>query len=100
MKILVVGSGGREHTLVWKLARDPEVEKVYCAPGNPGMKDAELIDIKADAIDELKDYVKAIDIDLTVIAPGFDGTRGISLVKALWHTAVCDNRAEPIVCDE
>ena len=50
-KVLVIGSGGREHALCWKIAQSPLVEKVYCAPGNPGIAlDAECVDIAADDI--------------------------------------------------
>ena len=49
MKILLVGKGGREHTLAWKIAQSPRVEKIYAAPGSPGIADfAECIDIKVD----------------------------------------------------
>ena len=52
MKILVVGGGGREHALCWKIAQSPLVEKIFCAPGNPGIAElAECIDIAADNID-------------------------------------------------
>ena len=54
MKVLVIGSGGREHALVWKIAQSPLVTKIYCAPGNPGIgKIAENISIKATDIDGL-----------------------------------------------
>ena len=52
MKILVVGGGGREHTLVWKISQSPLVDKVYCAPGNPGIAElAECVHIGADEND-------------------------------------------------
>ena len=51
MKILVVGSGGREHALVWKLAQSPLAEQIYCAPGNAGIAElAECVNIPADAV--------------------------------------------------
>ena len=49
MKILVIGGGGREHALVWKIAQSPLVEKIYCAPGNPGIaQQAECVDLAVD----------------------------------------------------
>ena len=59
MKILVVGSGGREHAIVWKLSNSKKVEKIFCAPGNGGIKElAEIVDIKADDIQGLLDFAK------------------------------------------
>ena len=70
MKILVVGGGGREHALVWKLARSPEVTSIFAAPGNPGTAlHAENISIKADDIEALKEFALKEAIDLTVIGP-------------------------------
>ena len=69
MKILVIGSGGREHALVWKIAQDDRVEKIYCAPGNPGMKDVEFLDIKTTDIESLITAVKTEHIDFTVVGP-------------------------------
>ncbi len=70
MKILVVGSGGREHALVWKLAQSPKTEKLYCAPGNGGISElAECVDIKATDFDGLIAFAKEKQIDLTVIGP-------------------------------
>ena len=70
MKILVVGSGGREHVLVWKLSQSPLVEKVYCAPGNAGTaQDAENLNIPADDIMRLAKFAKDNQIDLTVVGP-------------------------------
>jgi len=70
MKILVVGSGGREHALVWKLAQSPKAEKIYCAPGNAGIAGlAECVNIAADAVDELLAFAKENDIELTVVGP-------------------------------
>jgi len=70
MKILVVGSGGREHVLVWKLSQSPLVEKVYCAPGNAGTAlDAENLNIQADDIMRLAKFARENQIDLTVVGP-------------------------------
>src|ERR1039457_4613190 len=70
MKVLVVGGGGREHALVWKIAQSPLVEKIYCAPGNPGTADlAENLPIRADEIDKLMEFAWREHIDLTVVGP-------------------------------
>jgi len=70
MKILVIGSGGREHALVWKIAQSKLVDKIFCAPGNGGIaKLAECIDIKADDIAKLLEFAKKEKIDFTVVGP-------------------------------
>jgi phosphoribosylamine--glycine ligase len=70
MKVLVVGSGGREHALIWKIAQSPRVKKIYAAPGNAGMAAlAELVDISAEDIEGLKKFVTKNKIDLTVVGP-------------------------------
>ena len=77
MKILVIGSGGREHALCWKLAQHPDTE-VYVAPGNTGMVDvATLVNIKVDDIDTLVEFAKAEAIDLTVVGPELPLTLGV-----------------------
>ena len=80
MKILVVGSGGREHALAWKLAQSPQCEQVFVAPGNPGTAAEDGIvnvDIAVEAIDELVNYAKQAQIDLTVIGPEVPLVMGI-----------------------
>ncbi|MCC6486416.1 MAG: phosphoribosylamine--glycine ligase [Candidatus Hydrogenedentes bacterium] len=70
MKVLVVGGGGREHALVWKIAQSPLVSKVYCAPGNPGIAaHAELVSLSVGEIDSLADFALSAGIDLTVVGP-------------------------------
>ncbi len=70
MKILVIGSGGREHTLVWKISKSPLVEKIYCAPGNSGTRMlAESVSIEADDIQTLAAFAREKEIDLTVVGP-------------------------------
>ena len=70
MKILVIGGGGREHALVWKLRQSPRVDKLYCAPGNAGMHEqAERVNIGAGEIDELADFAAREAVDLTVVGP-------------------------------
>ena len=78
MKVLVVGSGGREHTLVWKISQSRKVDKIYCAPGNGGIKElAELVNIKADDVDALLSFAKENKIDLTVVGPEGSLVKGI-----------------------
>jgi phosphoribosylamine--glycine ligase len=70
MKILVVGGGGREHTIVWKIAQSPKVEKIYCAPGNGGIAElAECVNIGACDIDSMVKFAKEKEIDLVMVAP-------------------------------
>lgn len=79
MKVLVVGSGGREHTLVWKIAQSKLVDKVYCAPGNGGIGElAECVDIKADDIDGLLEFARSEGIGLTVVGPEAPLSLGIA----------------------
>lgn len=78
MKVLVVGSGGREHALVWKINQSPRVEKVYCAPGNAGIdKLAKCVDIAATDIQNLLEFALAKKIDLTVVGPESSLVEGI-----------------------
>jgi len=78
MKVLVIGSGGREHTLIWKIAQNPKVSQIYCAPGNAGISQlAQCIDINADNIEELVDFAKKKKIDLTVVGPELPLSKGI-----------------------
>lgn len=70
MKILIVGGGGREHAIAWKLAKSPKVEKMYCAPGNAGIAEvAECVNIGVMEFDKLVAFAKENEIDLTVVAP-------------------------------
>ena len=72
MKVLVIGSGGREHALVWKLAQSDLCEKVFVAPGNAGTSDepkTENIGLSAENLDGLLDFAKNNEIDLTIVGP-------------------------------
>ncbi len=78
MNILVIGSGGREHAIVWKLTESPAVTKIYCAPGNAGIDElAEPVNIKADDINGLLDFAKKNKIDFTVVGPEVPLSLGI-----------------------
>jgi phosphoribosylamine---glycine ligase len=78
MNVLVIGSGGREHALVWKLRQSPKVREIYCAPGNAGIGDiAELAKINVDDIDGLFQFAKKKKIDLTVVGPEIPLVKGI-----------------------
>ena len=78
MKVLVIGSGGREHALVWKITQSPKVSQVYCAPGNAGIsKLDQCININADNIDKLVDFAQEEKIDLTVVGPELPLSKGI-----------------------
>jgi len=79
MKILVIGSGGREHTLVWKLSQSQRVSELYCAPGNAGISQfAECVPIQVDDIVGLKRFAETYQIDLTVVGPELPLTLGIA----------------------
>lgn len=70
MKILVIGSGGREHALVWRLRRSASVEKVWCAPGNAGIaQDAECVPADIGDVSELGKLAARLGADLTVVGP-------------------------------
>ena len=70
MKILVIGGGGREHAIVWKIAQSEQAEKIYCAPGNAGIAElAECVDIKVTDFERLSAFAKEHEIDLTVVGP-------------------------------
>ena len=68
MKVLIVGSGGREHAIAWSVAKSDKVDKIYCAPGNAGITEfAECVNIGAMEFDKLVQFAKEKEIDLTVI---------------------------------
>ena len=70
MKVLVIGGGGREHAIVWKIAQSEKVDKIYCAPGNAGIEEyAECVDIGVMEFDRLTDFAEREGVDLTVVGP-------------------------------
>lgn len=78
MKVLVIGSGGREHAIVWKLSQSRHVDKIYCATGNAGIAEiAECIDVDLSNFDALLDFVRYEWIDLTIVGPEEPLSRGI-----------------------
>ena len=82
MKVLIVGSGGREHAIAWSVAKSPKVDKIYCAPGNAGIAEfAECVNIKAMEFDKLVAFAKENAIDLTII--GMDDPLVGGVVDAL-----------------
>jgi len=79
MKVLVVGNGGREHALVWKIRQSPLVKEVYCAPGNAGIEEmADCVPIETSNIVELADFAQTIGADLTVVGPELPMVLGIA----------------------
>lgn len=78
MTILVIGSGGREHALVWKIAKSRRIKKIFCAPGNPGIAQlAECVSIKAEDINSLREFAIKEKIGLAVVGPELPLTSGI-----------------------
>ena len=74
MKVLVVGSGGREHALCWKIAKSPLVRRLYCAPGNGGTAEvAETLDVRQDDLRELYKFAKQEKVDLEIVLPHHRG---------------------------
>lgn len=77
MRVLVIGSGGREHALLWKLAHSPSVKEVYVIPGNDGMTDvAHLIPVKG--TEDILDFARLMKVDLTVAGPETVLTEGLA----------------------
>src|SRR5699024_11667468 len=92
MKVLIVASGGREHAIAWSVAKNPKVDKIYCAPGNAGISQyAECVPIGAMEIEKLADFAQENSVDLTVI--GMDDP----LVRSEEHTSELQSRFD-IVC--
>ena len=78
MNILVVGGGGREHAICWKLNKESNVEKIYCAPGNAGISNiAQCVNIEDSDIDGLVSFAKENEIDLTIVGPEIPLVAGI-----------------------
>ncbi len=78
MKVLVIGGGGREHAIVWKLSQSRSVDKIYCCPGNAGIAEiAECIDVSQNDFKALLDFVKYEWIDLTIVGPEDPLSKGI-----------------------
>jgi len=89
MKILVIGSGGREHALVWKLRQSPRVSKIYCAPGNGGIAaEAECITVDVKSLDSLVAAANQIQPDLTVVGPELPLMLGVvdEFTRRGWRT--------------
>lgn len=81
MKILLIGGGGREHALAWKLAQSPKVERIFAAPGNPGIAElpkCECIALSLDDLEKVADYAEDNGIDLTVVGPEATLVAGIA----------------------
>ena len=79
MRVLIIGSGAREHALVWKLAQSQRVTSIYAVPGNPGMAAyAECVPIGVTQLTELADFAKRTSIDLTVVGPEVPLVAGIA----------------------
>lgn len=91
MKILLLGSGGREHALAWKIARSPKVEKLFIAPGNAGTKNCgENVAIGVNEFDKLKDFVAENNVDMVVVGPEDP------LVKGIYDDFKADRRTKDV----
>src|SRR6516162_10182939 len=78
MNVLVLGSGGREHAIVWKLHQSPRVEKLYCAPGNGGISaDAECVAVDLKSLDSIVQLANRLNPDITVVGPELPLTLGV-----------------------
>ena len=78
MKLLLLGSGGREHALAWKIAQSPKIEKLYIAPGNAGTRNVgENVAIKADDFDAIKTFVLENGVNMVVVGPEDPLVKGV-----------------------
>ena len=86
MKILIIGSGGREHALAWKAAKSPKVDKIFCAPGNGGIAEfAQCVEIGAMEFEKLADFAEENKIDLTLVGMDDPLVGGVVDVLSLIH---------------
>ena len=95
MKLLLLGSGGREHALAWKIAQSPKIEKLYIAPGNAGTSEVgENVAIKADDFAAIKEFVVKNDINMVVV--GLEDP----LVKGIYDYFINDEALKnvPVIC--
>ncbi len=99
MKVLVIGGGGREHAIVWKLAQSDKVDRIYCAPGNGGISElAECVDIGVMDFDKQTAFAKENNIDLTVVAPDDPLAAGaVDAFEAAGLKAFGPNKAAAII---
>ncbi|MCI5891942.1 MAG: phosphoribosylamine--glycine ligase [Clostridiales bacterium] len=99
MKVLVVGGGGREHAIIWKLSQSDKVSKIYCAPGNGGISElAECVPIGVMEFDKLTEFAKSNNIDLTVVAPDDPLAAGaVDAFEAAGLKAFGPNKAAAII---
>ncbi|MEE1014023.1 MAG: phosphoribosylamine--glycine ligase [Clostridia bacterium] len=99
MKVLVIGSGGREHTIVWKLSQSPKVDKIYAAPGNGGISElAECVPISVMDFEKLTAFAKENAVDLTVVAPDDPLAAGaVDAFEAAGLRAFGPNKAAAII---
>ena len=98
MKVLVIGGGGREHAIVDALSRSPQVEKIFCAPGNAGITaQAECVAIRETEVERLRDFAAQNGIGLTVVGPEVALAAGVvDVFKAAGLRAEIDLRSEKI----
>ena len=94
MKLLLLGSGGREHALAWKIAQSPKIDKLYIAPGNAGTaNEGENVNLKADDFEGIKQFVLEKGIDMVVVVDHFSLTNDLRLrLEVLEHRIVRVNR--------
>ena len=99
MKVLVIGGGGREHAIIWKLSQSAKVDKIYCAPGNGGIMDlAECVDIPVMDFEKQVQFAKEKEIDLTVVAPDDPLAAGaVDAFEAAGLRAFGPNKAAAII---
>lgn len=99
MKVLVIGGGGREHTIVWKLKQSPKVDKIYCAPGNGGISElADCVPISVMDFEKLTAFAKENNVDLTVVAPDDPLAAGaVDAFEAAGLRAFGPNKAAAII---
>src|SRR5438270_9854129 len=88
MKVLVLGGGGREHALVWKLRQSPRISQLYCAPGNGGITDeAECLPADLQSLDSIVELANRLQPDLTVVGPAMPLTLGVvdEFTRGCWR---------------